>query len=223
VNRRHTIVAGSAVLAVLSLGTGALIVASGDEKADATPIPVAVQAPAPVVVEASPEPEPTPTPKPEPACSTATKAFLPTKVEIAGIETISVLALPRDGFNIPGVPALTASGKNSMAFDLGSGIRPGDRAGNALLNAHTYPDGSALGNKLLAKLDKGDEIVVKGVGGQLCYEVNDRVEVSAYDRGKRYYAKTGKPQIAIIVCSGKRLGPGNWTERTIWYASPISG
>jgi sortase (surface protein transpeptidase) len=123
---------------------------------------------------------------------------------------------------VPGVPPLTSAGKSSMAFDLGSGILPGATRGNALLNAHTWPDGSALGNKLLAKLHKGDPILVSGPGGGICYRVTDRVEVPADDPGTRYYAKKGAPQIAIVVCSGKRIGPGEWTKRTLWFASPVA-
>jgi len=37
----------------------------------------------------------------------------------------------------------------------------------------------------------------------------------------RYYNSTGQPQLAIIVCSGQRLGPGVWTRRTLWFASPV--
>jgi hypothetical protein len=63
--------------------------------------------------------------------------------------------------------------------------------------------------------------VVHGSSGRLCYRVTDRVEVPANDPGKRYYATKGQPQIALVVCSGRRLGPGHWTKRTIWYASPV--
>jgi hypothetical protein len=164
-------------------------------------------------------PQPTPTPTPE--CSTATGAFVPTTVSVPGVNRkISVLALPRDTHGVPGVPPLSSVGKTEMAFDLGNGIEPGAQKGNALLNAHTWPDGSALGNKLLADLQKGDQIVVHGAVGQICYQVTDRVEVPADDPGIRYFATAGPPQIALIVCSGKRLGPGVWTMRTIWYAAP---
>jgi hypothetical protein len=128
----------------------------------------------------------------------------------------------RDADGVPGIPPLTSSGKTEMAFDLGSGIRPGDTSGNALLNAHTWPDGSALGNKLLARLHEGDRIDVQGPLGRICYRVTDRVEVPATDPGLRYYAKSGRPQVAIVVCSGKRLGPGDWTKRTLWFASPVA-
>ena len=107
-----------------------------------------------------------------------------------------------------------------FAWDREQGISPGDRRGNVLLNAHTWPDGSALGNRLLTSLDRGDRIRVRGAKSQLCYRVTERVEVLAKDGLPRYYAKTGRPQLAIVVCSGRRLGPGVWEKRTIWFASP---
>lgn len=175
---------------------------------------------------AAPQPTPSATPAPTPtpqACSTTRLPLLPTAVTIPGLGPhVSVIALHRNSHGTPGVPPLSSTGKTEMAFDLGSGIRPGDPHGNALLNAHTWPDGTALGNKLLAGLHDGDQIVVHGLLGQICYRVTDRVEVPATDPGKRYYATTGPPQIAIAVCSGKRLGPGLWTKRTLWFASPIA-
>jgi hypothetical protein len=161
--------------------------------------------------------------KPTPArCSDARQPFVPREVDIPGVaEGIAVLALHRDAAHHPGVPPLTKAGKEEMAFDLDSGIKPGDRQGNALFNAHTWPDGSALGNRLLAELHKGDRLLVYGKTGRLCYRVSDRVEVPASDKGRRYYATTGDPQFALAVCSGKRLGEGVWTKRTLWFASPI--
>jgi hypothetical protein len=35
-----------------------------------------------------------------------------------------------------------------------------------------------------------------------------------------YYSSTGRSRLAILVCSGKRRGPGDWSHRTIWYAVP---
>jgi hypothetical protein len=182
---------------------------------------VAVDNPIPLVPVPVPPVLPAPAPAPAPACTTAHGPFLPTEVSLPGLdEQVPVLPLRRDANNVPGVPPLTSLGKAEMAFDLGSGIRPGGSQGNALLNAHTWPDGSALGNRLLDGLHKGDQIVLQGSSGKLCYKVTDRVEVPATDPGKRYYDTKGDPQIALVVCSGKRLGPGHWTMRTIWYASP---
>lgn len=207
---RVGIVAGCAALIVLAATV--LVLRNGDD-----PGTIAADPPPPTATST-----PAPTPSADPGCTTAPKAFVPTTVSIPDVaRKISVVALRRDSDGVPGVPPLTSAGKTEMAFDLGSGILPGETRGNALLNAHTWPDGSALGNKLLAELEKGDPIVLKGPLGQICYEVSDRVEVPALDPGIRYYDKKGQPQIAIVVCSGKRTGPGEWTKRTLWFASPV--
>jgi hypothetical protein len=118
------------------------------------------------------------------------------------------------------VPPVSTSGKSVFAYDRAQGIRPGSRAGNVLLNAHTWPDGSALGNRLLAGLHTGDLIAVDGGGQRLCYRVTQRVEVPASADMPSYFATEGPPQLAIVVCSGRRFGPGDWENRTIWFASP---
>lgn len=156
-----------------------------------------------------------------PKCS-ATKPFRPVTAVITGLEA-TVIALPRDSRNIPRTPPLTTAGKTQVAWDQPPGVRPGAARGNVLLNTHTWPDGSALGNRLLDRLHEDDVFELRGPRGQrLCYRVTDRVEVPAAAGFPRYYADTGKPQAAIIVCSGERLGPDNWTHRTIWFASPVT-
>jgi hypothetical protein len=148
-------------------------------------------------------------------------ALRPRTISIPGItRSARVITPPRDAAGIPGIPPLTSAGKSVFAWDRAQGIRPGDRRGNVLLNAHTWPDGSALGNRLLETLRRGDRIVVRGNGSLLCYRVTQRVEILAVDGMPRYYAKDGRPQLAIVVCSGRRLGPGVWEERTVWFASP---
>jgi hypothetical protein len=146
---------------------------------------------------------------------------VPTSVSLPGLDDrVAVIALRRNRDGAPGVPPLNPTGKTEMAFDLGSGIRPGDARGNALLNAHTWPDGSALGNKLLAGLHPGDAVIVQGDAGQICYHVTDRIEVLATAQHSGYFDTQGPPRIAIAVCSGRRLGPGRWAKRTLWFASP---
>jgi hypothetical protein len=175
---------------------------------------------------APPSAEPT-TPSPTPravgsACPTRTaRAFAPRRISVPGVAgPASVITPPRDAAGIPGIPPLSSAGKTVFAWDREQGIRPGDRRGNVLLNAHTWPDGSALGNALLRSLDRGDRIRVRGASSQLCYRVTERFEVLAEDGLPRYYTKDGRPQLAIVVCSGRRLGPGVWEKRTIWFASP---
>ena len=132
----------------------------------------------------------------------------------------SVVTPPRDERGVPGTPPLTTRGKAVFAWDREQGILPGDPAGNVLLNAHTWPDGTALGNHLSPGCTQGDRIVVLGVDARLCYRVTERVEVPADANMPRYYDKAGPPQLALLVCSGRRLGPGVWEKRTIWFASP---
>jgi hypothetical protein len=156
-----------------------------------------------------------------PRCGPAAHPFAPMSISIPGVTRgSSVVRPPRDANNIPGTPPVTTAGKNLFAWDTAQGTLPGQRHGNVLLNAHTWPDGSALGNRMLSSLHLGDRIVVHGTHERLCYRVTERVEVLAVDGLPRYYDKAGPPQLAILACSGTRLGPGNWTKRTVWFASP---
>ena len=176
--------------------------------------------PADAVVSASPAPT-TSSSSPRPSCDAVSHAFAPRRITVAGVtRSAGVVTPPREADGVPGAPPLTSEGKTVFAWDRVQGIRPGDPAGNVLLNAHTGPDGSALGNRLLAGLHRGDRIALVGADARLCYRVTERVEVLASRGLARYYATTGPPQLAIVVCSGRRLGPGVWEKRTIWFASP---
>ncbi len=151
----------------------------------------------------------------------APKPFTPHRIAIAGVvERAEVVGVARDSQGVAGV--LPISNKLDFAWDVG-GIRPGDRRGNVLLNTHTWPDGSALGNALLDRLHKGGRIVLQGSNGaRLCYQVSRRVEVVASEGYPPYYRDDGPPQVAIIVCSGTRSGAGDWSHRTIWFARPLT-
>ncbi len=156
------------------------------------------------------------------ACDTDTGGVRPRRIAVPGLtDRVRVVAPPRDANGVPGVPPLTEAGKRVFAWDREQGVEPGDAAGNVLLNAHTWPDGSALGNTLLDGLHRGDRIVVRGEGRRLCYRVTERVEVLAEDGLPRYYDADGPPRLAIVVCSGRRLAPGVWEKRTVWFASPV--
>jgi len=179
----------------------------------------------PVASRPTPAATPTPTPSPttnSPCAHPATRPFRPARITVPGvIRNGKVLALPRDARNVPLVPPVASVGKLQVAWDRPPGIKPGSPKGNVLLNAHTWPDGSALGNKLLKRLDEGDRIILRGDDAILCYEVDERIEVLASKGFPAYYDREGPPKVAFLVCSGKRLGPGEWTHRTIWFASPV--
>ena len=207
------------VVAVLVLVATFLLVGSGGEPAPRS-APRPPQSAGPSEPPSSPPSSPEPSPSPESSCAEVRRAFAPRSISVPGVTNASVVAPPRDAYGIPGVPPLTNDGKAVFAWDREQGIRPGDAGGNVLLNAHTWPDGSALGNQLLAGLQPGDRIVVRGADARLCYRVTERVEVPAQRRMLRYYETDGPHQLAIVVCSGRRLGPGLWEKRTVWFASP---
>jgi hypothetical protein len=156
-----------------------------------------------------------------PACGKVARPFAPRTIVVPGVTKGSVISPPRDAAGVPGVAPLSAGGKVLFAWDREEGARPGDPAGNVLVNAHTWPDGTALGNRLLAGLHRGDLVVAIGDRARLCYRVTERVEVLAERGLPRYYTADGPPQLAIVVCSGRRLGPGQWEKRTVWFASPV--
>lgn len=166
------------------------------------------------------EPAPTVAPEKGPCDRAATKPFTPHRIAIEGVaDRAEVVGVGRDSRGVTGV--LPISNKADVAWDVG-GTRPGSPRGNVLLNTHTWPDGSALGNALLERLRKGDQIVLQGSNGaRLCYEVTREVEVLASEGYPPYYRTNGPPQVAIVVCSGARSGAGEWSHRTIWFARPV--
>ena len=157
----------------------------------------------------------------DPCAGAAPRPFTPERISVDGVvEDAAVIGVPRDGRDVPGV--LPVSDKVDFAWDLG-GIRPGSRRGNVLLNTHTWPDGSALGNAMLTETGKGDRIVLTGRhGARVCYRISRQVEVLAADGYPPYYDTDGPPRVAILVCSGTRSGAGEWSHRTIWFARPVS-
>lgn len=185
----------------------------GNEEAPAAPKPVV----APTIQKVLPGARLRPS-----QCATpANSPFIPTRISVPNVATnAEILALPRDANGVPQAPPI--SSKTQFAWDKPT-IRPGSARGNVLLNTHTYPDGSAMGNKLLENLQVGGLIILRGDDGEeLCYRVTKRDVIVAANGSFEYYEKDGPPQVALIVCSPPRLGPGNWKNRTIWYASPLN-
>jgi hypothetical protein len=231
--RRPAIVTAVAVLALAFVGGVVFLLgnnngsapqaAAGGTSAPASSLPGAVTpSSASSTTPATPTPSVTPTKvKARLTCSTPTGGFDPRQISVPGVtRSATVVMPPRDAGGVPGTPPISTTGKTEFAYDRAQHVQPGDPAGNVLLNAHTWPDGSALGNHLLSGLQVGDRIVVVGADTRLCYHVTQRVEVLASKGLASYYDRTGPPQLAIVVCSGQRLGPGVWTKRTVWFAAP---
>lgn len=162
----------------------------------------------------------------QPCATGASGPFVPTQFAIPGvIRPAPILALARDANGVPSVPPVTLAGKQEYAWDKSPvGILPGSAQGNALFNAHTWPwsQGGALGNEMLIGLRPGKVIVLRGKNVSQCYRVVRQIQVPAAGPYPSFYDRTGPPQIAIIVCSGVRAGPGDWLSRTIWFARPFT-
>lgn len=153
--------------------------------------------------------------------STLNKPLTPRRITIPKITyRAKVVMPPREAGRVPGDPPLTDAGKEMFAFDKYTGIYPGSTFGVVRMNAHVWPDGSAVGNRMLKKMKIGKRIVVLGKTKKICYRVVDKVVVDADKTLLRYYRLDGPPRLGIVVCSGKRTGPGQWSKRTVWFAKP---
>lgn len=156
-------------------------------------------------------------------CRRPKQPFVPRRIKIPGVVgNTAVLALGSDKRGVPKTPPYTAKGKWQFAWD--KYILAGERLGVLRLNAHTYPGSSeaALGNRLLAKMRVGKTIIVTGPNGvKMCYRVGSKVVVRTEQGAPAYYNDWVSTRMAILVCSGVRRGPGNWSHRTIWFAKPI--
>lgn len=215
--RRSVVVAVAALAAALAVVlVVALVWVMRPEDA---PAPLEAAEPAPPVPTASPVVPPTPAPS-GPCARPPRRPFAPRAISVEGVvRRAEVLPVPRDEAGIVGVPPV--SDKTAFAWDRG-GVRAAARRGHVLLNTHTWPDGSAMGNALLRELHRGDQILLRGEAGQaLCYRVTRRDEVLEADGYPGWDATDGPPQLVIVVCSGERLGPGRWTHRTLWFARPV--
>ena len=96
-------------------------------------------------------------------CDRPGRPFAPTAIGVPGVTSgAGVVTPPARRRRRPRRRA--ADQRRQVRLRLGPRARhPARRPrGNVLLNAHTWPDGSALGNRLLAGLQRGDRIVVHG-------------------------------------------------------------
>ncbi|GAA3528792.1 class F sortase [Nocardioides daeguensis] len=156
-------------------------------------------------------------------CVTPARAFNPTTATIPAIgRSVGVLRVRRTPSGAVGAPPVSDRGKWLMSRD--PQRRPGGRKGTVIMAAHTWPDGTALGNALLGSLQAGDLLVLGSRGGKVaaCYQVTRRREYAVNRVPRRKALRSGGPErVVIIVCSGTRLGPGRWTHRTLWYATPV--
>lgn len=151
------------------------------------------------------------------------RPFKPVRARVGSLGGRAVLGVPRVG-GLPGTLPLSDADKVKLAWDR-PGIRPGFARGHVLMNAHAWPDGSALGNQMNAEITVGALIKVFGKGGRVqCYRVVQHVVRKPSKTLQRLYYGNDRspPRLAIITCAGVRRGPGDWTKRAVWLARAIS-
>jgi len=135
---------------------------------------------------------------------------------------VRVIQVPRTRSGAVGAGPVSERGKWWMAMD--PYTRPGNGRGTVILSGHAWPDGSALGNAMTRSLQAGHRVTLRGKKGQrACYEITERASYPAKKVPKRkVFRPRASERLVIITCSGKRLGPGHWTRRTVWYAQPYT-
>lgn len=154
-------------------------------------------------------------------CERPGHGFKPAKARIPAVgRTVGVVVVQRTSNNQVGAGPTTEEGKWLMAMD--PKTRPGSGRGTVLLSAHTWPDGSALGNAMLKNLRSGDRITMVGkYGEQACYGIYKRVSYPKNEVPPETFSAGGFERLVIVTCSGRRNGPGNWSHRTVWYAKVV--
>ncbi|WP_141004621.1 class F sortase [Nocardioides humi] len=156
-------------------------------------------------------------------CTAPSRPFTPTTATIPAIDrSTTVVRVRRTAKGAVGAPPVSKRGKWLLGRD--PQARPGEGEGTVIMTAHTWPDGTALGNALLRSLRKGGRVVLGNKAGTeaACYQVTRRKRYAAARvPRKKAFRWWGPEQLVIVVCSGKRLGPGHWSHRTVWYAVPV--
>jgi hypothetical protein len=155
-------------------------------------------------------------------CKLPSHSFVPGQATIPALRRqVRVIQVERTSDNQMGKGPVTEEGKWLMAMDPHN--RPGSRRGSVLLSGHTWPDGSALGNAMLASVGSGDRIVLTGKAGEkICYGIYERKSYPADEvPSNQVFRNSGPEQMVFVACSGKRTSPGHWTRRTLWFAKPV--
>jgi hypothetical protein len=156
------------------------------------------------------------------ACQRPAHRFVPVKAALPALgRSVGVIQVSRSHGAV-GAGPVTQRGKWLMAMD--PQTRPGSGRGTVILSGHAWPDGSALGNAMVRDLQVGNFVKLRGKKGQrACYQVAERASYRANKVPlRKVFRPRGPERVVIVTCSGRRLGPGHWTRRTVWYAVPYT-
>ena len=157
-------------------------------------------------------------------CSKGQGKVVPVRLSVPGLRVRDVqsLAPVADGT----APAPTGLNPDVFAWDKSSAKARGH--GSVIMTAHTYPgEAGALGNQLIRQLKPGAVLKLTGQSSNtVCYRVVERRFVPLADKtaarsalSKIYEDQSDK--LVIYVCDGLRRGPGDWSARTVWFATPV--
>lgn len=171
----------------------------------------------------------------------------PTKVNLAAAEgcspTIKPLSkptrfqIPQRGVDAPmmslgldstGAPATPPKNQPNTVAWFDEGPQVSSDKGKAVLTAHTYRNGGALGNLLYEPktgLKAGDIIkITDSTGNTQCFQFKSSIKVwvKDYDPDSDVlYDWAGQPEVALVVCWDFNWDTENWDSRIIFYADPI--
>lgn len=193
-----------------------------------TPTPSATN-PTPSLIKTTPKPKPSPKVQLAAAegCSTSYTALsTPTRFQIParGVDA-PMMSLGLDSTGAPATPPKDQP--NTVAW-YDEGPKVSADKGKAVLTAHTYRNGGALGNLLYEPktgLKPGDIIKISDATGNVqCFEYKNSIKVwvDDYDPNSDIlYDWVGKPEVAIVVCWDFDAATEDWGSRIIFYADPL--
>ncbi len=206
------------MVSVMVVGIAAWMIGAGRDPGDAATVPAPAVLADPTTTSA-PAPSAS-TSAPPRTCATVARHFKPQTISVPGVtKRASVVTPPRDERGVPGTPPLTTRGKSVFAWDREQGIRPGDPAGNVLLNAHTWPDGTALGNRLLARPAQGGPHR-RARGGRAAVLPRDRAGRGSRGREHARATTTRPARRSSRSSSARGAGSGQASGRSGRSGSP---
>lgn len=158
-------------------------------------------------------------------CAASATPMTPTRFAVPrmGVDTrVLSVGLAADG--TIGTPPI--NDKTSVSwFD--EGPRPGAAKGQAILTAHTYHVGGALGNQLMGAggLKVGDIVTVSDGTRTLCYRYSGatKVWVKDYDPNSTVMVNdNGAPRMVMVICWDYHAGRRSWDSRMIFGFEPLA-
>ena len=160
-------------------------------------------------------------------CDTRRTPIVPTRMTISSMDvTAPVLSL---GMADDGSVATPPFSQPHSVGWFNQGPKPGADKGKAVITAHTFHNGGALGNELFdhdSGLKPGAVIqLADGKGHVQCfrYTAAQKIMVKDYDPDSTaIYDTKGQPVLAIVICWDWQPATKFWASRIVFYATPMA-